>query len=350
MNENKNWTKEEEDWLKENYSIFNRKFCADKLNKKESQIKDKVRSLSIYRETRWYKRQENPDIKILIPWGDFDKRKSNENIPFVCSGCNKESIKNKKKIQIALRQGCKKIFCSKKCSASQPKIIPLTYFISKEKVLDAINLDFTIKEMAVHLKIGVKGVRSLLRKYNLKTNHSKFGRKNHKKTLDKIKKSSIIQLKNNKNHFFNQKNDLCGLSVPCEYLKNELRKRNIEFNQEEPLLLHLGYLYRADIVFHNYKTVLEVNGKHHYRENGTLTEYFQKRHDLFVNEGWRVFEIPSIKVMSLNFVNEILPLILDTSKNINSEYELFYPKPIKHCKCGKRIHYTSKTCRKCHKK
>ena len=80
------------------------------------------------------------------------------------------------------------------------------------------------------------------------------------------------------------------ISKPCETLKNWLRKQNINFVEEyEPFE---DYHYCLDIAWPDEKIAIEINGNQHYTEDGNLKPYYKKRHDLFIERGWKLFEIP----------------------------------------------------------
>lgn len=78
-------------------------------------------------------------------------------------------------------------------------------------------------------------------------------------------------------------------SVPCEKLKGFLKESGINFVEEwQPLV---NRFYSIDIAFPDKKIGIEVNGNQHYNRDGTLKEYYQKRHDEICNEGWTLYEI-----------------------------------------------------------
>ena len=93
------------------------------------------------------------------------------------------------------------------------------------------------------------------------------------------------------------------ISKPCEYLKNEFRKNNINFIEEYSPFT--DYNYSIDIAWPNLKIGIEVNGNQHYNNDGQLNEYYQKRHNIFKERGWRLYEIHYTKCYKLN-VNEFI--------------------------------------------
>lgn len=78
-------------------------------------------------------------------------------------------------------------------------------------------------------------------------------------------------------------------SVPCENVKQYLRSSNIEFLEEftPSTIRH----YAIDIAFPNLKIGIEINGNQHYNSDGTLADYYQKRHDFIESLGWKLLEI-----------------------------------------------------------
>lgn len=79
------------------------------------------------------------------------------------------------------------------------------------------------------------------------------------------------------------------VSVPCERVKEFLRKEKIMFVEEfQPIEERF---YSIDIAFPDIKVGIEINGNQHYNNDGTLKDYYLERHNLIVKEGWKLFEI-----------------------------------------------------------
>lgn len=94
------------------------------------------------------------------------------------------------------------------------------------------------------------------------------------------------------------KNNDKFISKPCEQLKEWLREQNINFVEEyEPFE---DYHYCLDIAWPDEKIAIEINGNQHYTNDGNLKPYYQKRHDLFTERGWNIFEIPYNCCYNLN--------------------------------------------------
>lgn len=88
------------------------------------------------------------------------------------------------------------------------------------------------------------------------------------------------------------------LSIPCENLKNKLKELNISFIEEYSPFT--DYNYSLDIAFPDIKIGIEVNGNQHYNNDGTLREYYQKRHDIFISRGWSIYEIHYSKCYNID--------------------------------------------------
>lgn len=80
-------------------------------------------------------------------------------------------------------------------------------------------------------------------------------------------------------------------SQPCESLKQWLRDKNIDFEEEASVVQ--GKNYSADIVFPKAMLIVEVNGNQHYDlDKMELLPYYQKRHNEIEALGWEVLEVP----------------------------------------------------------
>lgn len=98
------------------------------------------------------------------------------------------------------------------------------------------------------------------------------------------------------------------LSVPCENLKQYLKNKGINFVEEYEPFDDINYC--VDIAWPDEKIAIEVNGNQHYNRDGSLSKYYQKRHNLFVSRGWKIFEIHYSKCFNIdiNDINDILNL------------------------------------------
>jgi len=100
------------------------------------------------------------------------------------------------------------------------------------------------------------------------------------------------------------KNNKKFISKPCEILKEKLRKNNInlleEFNPEIE-----GRHFSCDIYLPNENLIIEVNGNQNYDEIGKLKPYYQERHDLLLNKGFKVCELHYSKVFKINTFEDL---------------------------------------------
>ena len=103
----------------------------------------------------------------------------------------------------------------------------------------------------------------------------------------------------------------------CNYVKEFLTNNNITFIDEYNDI-SCDHHYRIDIAIISKKIGIEINGNQHYNRDGTLSEYYQFRHDYLVNKGWNIIEIIYTKTTNIAVLNDILNIII-TSKDISSE-------------------------------
>ena len=124
------------------------------------------------------------------------------------------------------------------------------------------------------------------------------------------------------------------LSVPCENLKQYLKDKAINFVEEYEPFDDINYC--VDIAWPDEKIAIEVNGNQHYNKDGSLSKYYQKRHNLFENRGWKVFEIHYSKCFNINIndLNDILKLPIYDKDYIN---QYFSRKEIKNNKKQKEL-------------
>jgi very-short-patch-repair endonuclease len=109
-------------------------------------------------------------------------------------------------------------------------------------------------------------------------------------------------------------------SVPCENVKTYLRNNNIEFIEElQPLM---DRSYSIDIAFPHIMVAIEINGQQHYNSDGTLKEYYQKRHDLIENDGWKLIEVHYSQCFSDENISKFLNFDIPyDDKKIIKEYK-----------------------------
>ena len=78
-------------------------------------------------------------------------------------------------------------------------------------------------------------------------------------------------------------------SKPCETAKQYLREAGIAFEKEFSPLQDRAF--SVDIAFPEKKIAIEINGNQHYESDGSLKEYYRKRHDEITAVGWTVIEV-----------------------------------------------------------
>lgn len=90
-------------------------------------------------------------------------------------------------------------------------------------------------------------------------------------------------------------------------------------------------LFALDFVLLESKIAFEINGNFHYNDDGSLQEYYQKRHDYFENNGWKIIEIPYL----LCFHEDKIKIIIEEAINNKVEFleervkEIFHWKQMK---------------------
>lgn len=145
---------------------------------------------------------------------------------------------------------------------------------------------------------------------------------------EKIKKELSIKkikwcLNNKEKHLWSLRHKK---SIPCNYFKELLIKENIVF-YEEYIPLE-DRMFAIDIAFPDRKLGIEINGNQHYENNGTLKKYYQDRHNLIEQNGWKLFEFHYSWVYQKNIIEQIKK-ILD-GYEVKYEFEIRKKKTIKH--------------------
>jgi very-short-patch-repair endonuclease len=339
------WTESEESFLKDNYDKFNARYFAETLNRSLLSVQWKCKDLNLHKREKLQhvRPSESSKIEILISWGEFDKLKDKDLIPFECIGCGNIYNIAKDKLRRACLENFEHIYCSIDCRNVIQKAQSFLDWPTEELLKSLIYKGLNIHELSSYFKKSKNRVYKWIRFYNLTSLLKEIQRPILSKKQSDISKNFFI---NNPDSDFLKSRVIDGISIPCEKVKKDLRYRSVEFTEEVALLTHLGKKFRADIVFDEFFVIIEINGKQHYAHNGNLTWYYQKRHNDFVNSGWRVFEIPSVEAMKPDFLDNILPLIFDKTKI--PDIKPFFLKQ-NNCKCGRKISTISKQCRECFK-
>ena len=129
--------------------------------------------------------------------------------------------------------------------------------------------------------------------------------KHTQETKDKISEKRKEFLKNNPDKHPWKKNEKFK-SIPCEKVKQYLIQKNIVFVSEwQPLN---NRLYSIDIAFPDIKLGIEINGNQHYNNDGTLKEYYQKRHDEITLAGWTLIELHYSIAWNLEKLEKIIEI------------------------------------------
>jgi hypothetical protein len=96
------------------------------------------------------------------------------------------------------------------------------------------------------------------------------------------------------------------ISEPCEIVKKYLVSKNINFVEEwSPLI---DRFFSIDIAFPDIKFGIEINGNQHYNRDGTLKDYYQRRHDEIVSSGWTIVELHYSVAWDLKRIDDIITL------------------------------------------
>ena len=137
-------------------------------------------------------------------------------------------------------------------------------------------------------------------------------------------------------------------SVPCEKLKEWLKSKNIEFI-DEYTIPESEHNYSLDIAFPDKKIGIEINGNQHYNQDGTLAEYYQKRHNYIESLGWRLYELHFSVCFNLEKIENMIPTILTSENKIDFDYKIYVKPPkVNFCPvCNKEITKYAKHCKKC---
>lgn len=103
-----------------------------------------------------------------------------------------------------------------------------------------------------------------------------------------IKRSTWL-MKNPEKHPWKKKTKF--ISIPCENFKKYLDSIGLKYVAEYDTYKETNRNFSIDIAFPNIKVGIEINGNQHYNRDGTLKQYYQKRHDIIEAAGWKLLEI-----------------------------------------------------------
>ena len=102
------------------------------------------------------------------------------------------------------------------------------------------------------------------------------------------------------------KNPVKFKSIPCEKVKEFLDAKGIKYIEEwQPLS---DRYFSIDIAFPDIKVGIEINGNQHYDKDGNLKPYYQQRHDLIEQAGWKLLELHYMCCFNLSLLENIINL------------------------------------------
>lgn len=93
-------------------------------------------------------------------------------------------------------------------------------------------------------------------------------------------------------------------SVPCNNVKEFLNQRKIQYIEEYSPIT--DRLFSIDIAFPHIKVGIEINGNQHYTRDGKLKPYYQERHALIEQAGWRLIEVHYSQCFSADNISRFL--------------------------------------------
>lgn len=196
--------------------------------------------------------------------------------------------------------------------------------IDKSQLIELVNQKLTVRQIADKLGLKESTVGKRMRSWGIKPQAARTLSLEQRSKISNARKEWI---KNNPEKFHSLSKSR-NKSVPCERVKNWLREQSISFIEEYQPLLHLDRFFSIDIAFPDKKIGIEVNGNQHYNRDGTLADYYQKRHDLITAEGWILYELHYSTCFHIDAISKLIPSILSSDKKIEFDY-MGYVKPRK---------------------
>jgi len=212
--------------------------------------------------------------------------------------------------------------------------------ISEEKNLskDAFYKEFKVgvKLVKYAISVGLIDFSYYVRKHTQET----------KKLFSKQRKKYLIE--NPDKHVWKRKEK--SISEPCEIFKTKLIEANISFVEEFTPLKER--FFSIDIAFPDKKIGIEINGNQHYNSNGSLKDYYQKRHDAIENEGWILYEYHYSVAFDNLLIEQIISNLKINNNLENIDYSFYIVKKVENlcCDCNTQITPTSVRCKSCNNK
>lgn len=162
-----------------------------------------------------------------------------------------------------------------------------------DKIIDEYKGGESLKSIISNYRIGFQLINRIFSKYKVlkrSTSESLKGRSFNHTEESKLKMSiSRKKLLKENPKIHNWKLNDKFKSRPCENFKNQLNKMCISYI--EKMSVSDDRFFSMDIALPEYKIGIEINGNQHYNRDGTLKEYYQKRHDYIKSLGWNIHEI-----------------------------------------------------------
>ncbi len=111
-------------------------------------------------------------------------------------------------------------------------------------------------------------------------------------------------------------------SEPCQNLKHALTAAGVNYIAEFTPLI--DRFFSIDIAFPALKLGIEVNGEQHYNRDGSLKSYYQERHNLIEEAGWKLYEIHYSSCYNEEKINSIVASLIENHdlKNVDLTFEI----------------------------
>lgn len=202
--------------------------------------------------------------------------------------------------------------------------MPNKIHLDLEKVKDEINNGKYINQISKIFGVHRYTMSKILKENNISPNKPKHS--------DEVKRKLSIIRKNflNKNpdkHPWRSNNKF--KSIPCEKVKEWLISKNIKFIPEYNELNIKDKYYSLDIAFPDKMIGIEINGNQHYNRDGTLKEYYQKRHDIIQFYGWKLIELHYSIAFHINDFEKIINQLLNIENKTGFNYDTYINPIIK---------------------
>lgn len=159
----------------------------------------------------------------------------------------------------------------------------------------------SIKALCKKYKISRSKINKLTQKGLFIKRKNKFKHTDEYKTSMSCKRKDWLNNNPDKHPW---KRSSKFLSKPCEDFKKRLKEEHILFVEEYTPIK--GRAFSLDISIPDKKIGIEVNGNQHYDRSGKLKDYYQKRHDLLVSEGWNIVELHYASVYKKDIVDSLI--------------------------------------------